>query len=387
MEIKLLLRIPSIWMLTLMLIDVTGSSDSIIVRSNASLENFTKIITISNGYLYTDTLGILNIKELIVGLNGKADLNGDVQTQVKWAISGVVNLSASTTIIDENLEIKSTGTVNILNGASVVLENKDLIIDGTLNVNYACITIDKGNIEVKTGATVSGSGLITTLIGNITNNGTWSTITNWCAAGTDFGMPIAENCSITCLQVLPVEMHSFNVGTVNGNVILQWTTSSEINNDYFIVERFQEGYEFVELFQVDGAGHSNELLKYEVIDEDPQIGVNRYRIRQTDYNGATTYSEVKSVFLVINSKVNIYPNPVYDGVLNININGDNFGGVKLSLNFYNILGEPVFSQTIYRNDGKFSETLDISDLVSGIYFVSGLSSNNIEKSLFRFMVK
>ena len=89
-----------------------------------------------------------------------------------------------------------------------------------------------------------------------------------------------------------------------------WTTATEINNDFFIVERLNKDGSFSSVDWVGGAGNSNQELEYNGFDRQPEYGINYYRLKQTDYNGTYTYSEVISVeyqpqFL----DVNLYPNP------------------------------------------------------------------------------
>lgn len=116
---------------------------------------------------------------------------------------------------------------------------------------------------------------------------------------------------------LPIELLSFTA-TANGNndVELNWVTALEINNDYFTVERSNDGVDFEEVAIVDGAGNSTETRRYSAVDETPATGVSYYRLKQTDYDGEYKYSSVVSVNIGSTEptvQISVYPNPANAG--------------------------------------------------------------------------
>ena len=116
--------------------------------------------------------------------------------------------------------------------------------------------------------------------------------------------------------VLPIELSSFTATAMGSYVSLRWTTASETNNNYFTVERSTDGKNFVALKQVKGAGTSTSILNYNSIDENPVQGVNYYRIKQTDFDGNSTFSAPRAVS-ILSAKANvlsIYPNPASDKI-------------------------------------------------------------------------
>lgn len=366
---------------------ITGSTDTLLINSSGGLSEITKLINVTNGYMRSEDSAVLNIKEFIVGVGAQADLLSDITVQVKWAIDGTVNLYAASTVIDENLEVKSTGTLNLHTGSSLVLENKDLLIDGTLTVNSACITVDVGNVENKGGATVSGFGLITAVVGNISNSGTWDVNTLWCAGGSDSGMPTPEDCTTTCLSVLPVELYGLEVKSINNEVRINWFTAGEMNNKFFIVERSNNGEIFDEFLKVEGAGFSTNILAYEAFDKKPTAGINYYRISQMDYNGTTSYSYVVSINFTGMSKINAFPNPVHNGKLNIELSNTTLRTNNISLNIYNYLGELVLSKDVTVKEGILNTTLNIEHLSPGTYFISGEDYSNNKTEVFVIQIK
>jgi len=94
---------------------------------------------------------------------------------------------------------------------------------------------------------------------------------------------------------LPIELLDFTAQYENGNVALRWCTATEINNDFFTVERSSDGMEFHPLLRVEGAGNSTHTLCYDDVDRQPFSGTSYYRLRQTDFNGQYSHSPVRAV--------------------------------------------------------------------------------------------
>lgn len=126
---------------------------------------------------------------------------------------------------------------------------------------------------------------------------------------------------------LPIELLYFTAElSDNGTVDLDWATAIEIDNEYFTIERSENGVDFTEVLQVEGAGTTHETQYYHDVDGQPLEGTSYYRLKQTDFDGNSDYSDIA----VVNNKavkeieVTIYPNPVSGQHLNIELsNADN----------------------------------------------------------------
>jgi hypothetical protein len=116
----------------------------------------------------------------------------------------------------------------------------------------------------------------------------------------------ADDCGIA----LGVNLTHFEANLVDRNVLLKWTTDSEWNNDYFEVEKSQDALHFSSLGTVQGQGTTNSPTDYLFKDEQPVIGTNYYRLKQVDFDGTTTYSDIRTV--VLESSEMLYPNPASD---------------------------------------------------------------------------
>lgn len=112
---------------------------------------------------------------------------------------------------------------------------------------------------------------------------------------------------------LPIELLHFDANLVGSKVLLDWQTASELNNDYFTVEKTKDNLEWKEVSIVKGAGNSTTQLSYNSTDYNPYEGVSYYRLKQTDFDGKYEYSNIVAVNNDRNgNEVVLFPNPTND---------------------------------------------------------------------------
>lgn len=161
------------------------------------------------------------------------------------------------------------------------------------------------------------------------------------------------------LILLTVDFTDFTAVEENGKVLLKWTTESEMNNDYFTVERSSNGLIWSNIGIVDGAGTSYESLNYEKYDEHPLIGNSYYRIKQTDFNGYSSNSKIEEVN--IDDFITLYPVPAGDY---IQLQFKELDGAEVTI--LNAVGEKLdCEQSIYYN----TVNIDLAEIPSGVYFI------------------
>lgn len=116
--------------------------------------------------------------------------------------------------------------------------------------------------------------------------------------------------------MLPIELSYFNVTQEGSFVVFEWTTETETNNDFFTVEYSIDGVQYNALTNVEGAGTSTEKLLYSAEAEaDMFDGIVYFRLKQTDFNGESTYSDVKAIDIQgKNADFVVYPNPATNEV-------------------------------------------------------------------------
>ncbi|MBK7630083.1 MAG: T9SS type A sorting domain-containing protein [Ignavibacteriales bacterium] len=177
-----------------------------------------------------------------------------------------------------------------------------------------------------------------------------------------------DDYSLELLSVVPVELTSFSANVNNGNVILNWTTATELNNQGFEVERKIADGQFITIGHVQGNGTTTERKEYSFTDANAQIGNYTYRLKQVDFNGAFEYSN--EIFVDVTAPLEFaldqnYPNP-FNPTTTINFSLAEPSFVKLAV--YNLLGEEVkVLVSENRGAGSFNVTLDASSLPSGMY--------------------
>ena len=119
----------------------------------------------------------------------------------------------------------------------------------------------------------------------------------------------------------PVTLINFDVAGIGAEkVLVNWSTATEINADYFTVEKSFNGKTFVELATVPAAGESFTRKDYELIDDYPFVGRNYYRLKQVDFDGTTEYFPAKFIDLAGSKKVMVYPTILENDELKIRLN-------------------------------------------------------------------
>lgn len=165
-------------------------------------------------------------------------------------------------------------------------------------------------------------------------------------------------------STVPIKLESFSINLVNNQPLLNWKTVTEINNDYFKIERSNNGYTFQNISKVKGSGTSFELHKYKFTDETKlNRGTYYYRLSQVDFDGERAYFGVKSITIDDNyDLIEIFPNPVKSGKI-LTIQSSREVEKKII-----ILDE---SGKIYRSIVSDEQVVRINTngLNSGIYFV------------------
>lgn len=171
------------------------------------------------------------------------------------------------------------------------------------------ITGKKLGLPCNSGVRTIGAGQITSTgyRGNsenirICNTVVWQASMGAVTTPTSFGNTFSP---------LPITLISFNAAQKDNAVHVTWATSSEVNNDYFTLESSIDGENFKTIRIIKGAGFSNEILNYSFLHEKPIKGINYYRLKQSDFDGTFTYSDVIAVNVKsIENKFTVFPNPV-----------------------------------------------------------------------------
>ncbi|MEX1188941.1 MAG: T9SS type A sorting domain-containing protein [Bacteroidia bacterium] len=175
--------------------------------------------------------------------------------------------------------------------------------------------------------------------------------------------------SSTSENPLPVNLLSFSATSQNRSVLLEWTTVSETNNEYFSVESSNDAIHFEEIARVPGAFNSNSILKYSEVDRTPYAGVSYYRLKQVDYDGETMFSKIEVVNMPIISESDLVlcPNPVVN-VMDVRLDPFLFHAPLIELR--DISGKLVNSYQVTEVDVQKPFRIDLNELPQGMYFLN-----------------
>jgi hypothetical protein len=270
----------------------------------------------------------------------------------------IIIASGGNLTVTGNASISGTGDFQINAGGSATVTGDfnvtgtgDATINGTLHVD--------GNVNLTAGAgsNICGGGVIT-------------------VGGTVTGSP--DPCFT---GALPIELVEFNAVLHQTRVDVTWVTASEINNNYFTVERSGEGNAWENIALVEGAGTSNQYISYANCDYTPLSGTSYYRLKQTDYDGNSSYSQIAVVNnnSVSDAAVTLFPNPA-DGN-NVNLRFTGFGNEEVMLVVRDMQGREYYSRNYSVKNN--SETVVIpfeNRLAAGMYLVVASSTNKVVTS-------
>lgn len=178
-------------------------------------------------------------------------------------------------------------------------------------------------------------------------------------------------------QIIPVELTSFSASVNGNNVLLKWTTATEINNSGFDVERRNPNGEWKSIGFVPGAGTTTENRTYNFNDKNLNKGKYQYRLKQIDLDGTYEYSKIVEVDVVSPAKFELaqnYPNP-FNPNTSISFTIPQSGNVKLSV--YNLLGQEITTLVNeYKEAGTHNIKFNAANLNSGVYLYK-LESNGL----------
>ncbi|MGB0523373.1 MAG: T9SS type A sorting domain-containing protein [Flammeovirgaceae bacterium] len=209
---------------------------------------------------------------------------------------------------------------------------------------------DAGDAEWKNQGN-DGNIVGNTTTGTVTSAGVISTFSPFTLGTTNANNP------------LPIDLLSFAAQIENQQVLLNWITLTEKSNDFFQVEKSQNALDWSVVGQVRGAGNSTVPQHYQLMDDEPFAGQQYYRLKQVDYNGDYTYSNVIAISAnSITAETLIYPNPTHQDLFISSIDKD-----IASIQLYNSSGLKVELSLECIDKGLYK--LASEQLPRGIYFI------------------
>jgi hypothetical protein len=270
-------------------------------------------------------------------------------------------ISKATKLTPTNVSMVSTNesfklsSINNLEGQIVSATDALGIEVFPIWANMSNVTITGVNNNEITGSNASGTSEfsfnvpIKTLTIKPTSTG---------AATTNLNVILYPVCASTSL---PVELTFFKAKASNNDVKLYWQTASEKNNKGFDIERSVDAKTWGKIGGVKGQGESNIIIDYSFEDKYPLSILTYYRLKQVDFDGKESYSNIESVSLYKkNISFVIYPNPVNNKEATITLDEDLLEG---TFTVINSIGSIVKKEKILSKN----PTIDLRNLTKGIY--------------------
>ncbi len=294
-----------------------------------------------------------------------------------YAFLCFITFSTSTTAATTNITTLAPNCGQVSAFSSVITDNGNGISTYTFSVSV--ISTSGGDKSVRISISCLGNNFVTNQC--VSSNATTTVYTfgpfivSTCTGPIQLewlGRTNADCSGTSCGSgvILPVELTMFSATKQESKVRIDWATSSETNNDYFTIERSGDGKSFESIGEIKGAGNSSREISYEYTDEAPLSGINYYRIKQTDFDGKYSYSEIRSVRHKGLSNVCVTPRTT-EGRLDITTELEDY-----IIAIYNVAGQEVKRMV----DMSLDQSISIETFDAGVYFVkihSGTESETV----------
>ncbi len=211
-------------------------------------------------------------------------------------------------------------------------------------------------------------------------------LSNYSSAITSLPLNFYGTANIQCIP-LSVEFDEFTADAQRGYNFLQWSTTSEINCDYYEVQRSRNGSEFEKIGVVDGHGTTLEPSAYKYEDYSYTDEITYYRLKQVDFNGEAHYSSILVVTQEVPETfeiVKVYPNPAED---QLNVHFYLPQSAKATVIVSGLNGRELYRETSYYGKGGTIVQLDVQDYQPGLYMVTILDEETHNRDVVNVSVR
>lgn len=175
-------------------------------------------------------------------------------------------------------------------------------------------------------------------------------------------------CNIIMSTVLANELTTFKASKQSNQIVLDWLTASEQNNESFSIERSRDGKDFTSIASIKGAKNSTASKIYSFSDASPMKGINYYRLKSVETAGKESFSKVISVnFSGSNQKILISPNPV--SISNLRVDYEAISDESVLVSIKDITGRVILNEKHAVLSGSNMLNINVGALASGYYFI------------------
>ena len=175
---------------------------------------------------------------------------------------------------------------------------------------------------------------------------------------------------------LPIDLVSFEGECINNQTQLEFVVASQVNNEYFIIERSKNLFDWIEISHITGGGTNNEEISYNFEDLTPLSGENYYRLSQTDIDGTTKFFH--PIVVNCDSRVdnyNVFPNPTTNNI-SIEFELEYFQGDNIELLLRDLKGTIIMSIPVNLERGYNFFNFNLDDVPKGMYLLQYKGTKN-----------
>ncbi len=317
---------------------------------------------------------IVNNNKMIVAAGAKFSNDGIIKgsgslnTSTTWNNLGTLSPGNSPGAFNHTGNYTESGTLEIELGGTTAGSTYDVhSVSGTYTAGG---TLDVSLIDGFVPATDNSF----TIVNAGTRTGNYTTV-NLPTLSPGLEWDLDYNPTDITLRVsstiVPVTWLDFTVKAIDreeNKVRLDWSTAEEINNHGFEVERSSDGRTWKKIGFQEAQSKSADQYDYEYIDLKPNKGLNYYRLKQVDYDGAYDYSVVRSINLERDeSSFSVFPNPSSTGLMSLSVEQE--AAENLNLSILDLSGRIVYSQKVSADQGGGQLSIDTPDLGAGTYII------------------
>lgn len=173
---------------------------------------------------------------------------------------------------------------------------------------------------------------------------------------------------------LPVVLLNFDTDCKDGLVELKWSTASEINNDFFVIEKSTDAINFFPIATVQGSGNSNSFISYSYADQNPNFATTYYRLKQVDFDGNFEYFDIVASSCTSNNTFFVNQFILTDDVFQFNVTTTE--DEKLNIYLYDYRGRLITNETKLVTKGLNQLNLNNLNLSNSIYMLNIVGEKN-----------
>lgn len=267
------------------------------------------------------------------------------------------------TVTSASQTVTVTG-ISSVTDTSICIGSTATLFATTTSGSISWYASDAGGTALATGSSYTTPPL--------TNNTIYYAASSGCASDLRQPSTVTMNLSSSCL--LPVTYTGITARNEGKANRLNWKVENELNIKQYSIERSGDGRAFKQAGTVNAAG----TVKYEWLDEQPLSGINYYRILATEADGKIKYSNIATAVTAASGSISVYPNPVTNKTLNLNL--ENLPAGKYTVNIFDRTGRKILSTSLGYQGGIISKIISLEKSgAMGMCYLSVAGTNFSKK--------